>query len=51
MLREQSGFTRSGLAEALGASAQIVYDWETGRKKPGLDSLRALGSVFDVHFY
>lgn len=49
--REQSGFTRSGLAESLGVSAQIVYDWETGRKKPGLDNLRALGSVFGVHFY
>jgi len=50
-LREKKGLSRPALAEIIGVSNVIVYFWEIGRKKPGLDNLRALGSVFGVHFY
>jgi DNA-binding transcriptional regulator YiaG len=49
--REARALSRPALAELLGVTAQAVYDWETGRKKPGLDNLRAIGKVFGIIFY
>lgn len=50
-LRENMRLSRPALAELLGVTAQAVYDWETDRKKPGLDNLRAIGKVFGIIFY
>lgn len=50
-LRENMRLSRPALAELLGVTAQAVYDWETGRKKPGLDNLRSIGKVFGIIFY
>ena len=50
-LREAKLLSRPALADALGVCSRIVYDWETDRKKPGLDNLRAIGAVFGIKFY
>lgn len=47
-LRKQAGMTQSDLAEKLNVSRQAVSRWEMGTAKPEVDTLIAMGDLFDV---
>ena len=40
-LRTEGGLTRSAVAEQVGVHRQTIYDWETGKKRPGLSAAQA----------
>ena len=46
--RERAGMTQSELAEHLGVTNKAVSKWETGRAKPGLETLRKLSAMLHV---
>jgi len=41
-LRKQSGITQKKLAESMGITHQSISDWELGKKKPTVESLKKL---------
>lgn len=43
--REAEGLTRTALAKLLSVSAQTIYYWETGAKRPSLSHCRALQRI------
>ena len=45
--RQRRGLTKKGFAERIGVSAQIVSDWEAGRKKPSDFRLRQVAQELD----
>ena len=47
-LRKKKGLTQEGLAQALYVSRTAVSKWESGKGYPGIDSLKAIASFFDV---
>lgn len=38
-IREETGLTPYGFAKQLGKSKTIAYEWETGKRTPGLRSM------------
>ncbi len=47
-LRKQKGLTQEELATALFVSRTAISKWESGRGYPGIESLKAIASFFDV---
>ena len=47
-LRERAGLTQEQLAERMDVSGQSVWDWENGRKRPGLGRVPRLSEVLGV---
>lgn len=47
-LRERAGLTQEQLAEQMDVSGQSVWDWENGRKRPGLGRVPRLSEVLGV---
>ncbi|MGY4645644.1 helix-turn-helix transcriptional regulator [Cellulomonas sp. URHB0016] len=47
-LRDETGLSQAGLAEALGVSRQTVNSLETGRYDPSLPLAFALARYFDT---
>lgn len=47
-IRVQLGITRRELAEKVGISTLYVYDIETGRRTPSVDTLRKLAVALDA---
>jgi len=47
-LREESGYTISRLADALGVTQQAVCKWQNGQSVPSIDNLVALCALFHV---
>lgn len=46
--RENSGLTRSQLADKLGVEVRIIYDYEDGFKTPRINKIIALAQIFGV---
>ena len=47
-LRKQKGFTQEELADLLLVSRTAVSKWESGRRYPNIDSLKAISKLFSV---
>ena len=47
-LRKQKNITQEELAKALFVSRTAVSKWESGKGYPGIDSLKAIATFFDV---
>ena len=47
-IRKSKGITQEELAEALFVSRTAVSKWESGKGYPGIDSLKAISSYFEV---
>lgn len=47
-LRKQMGLSQLELAEKLRVSRQAVSGWEAGTSKPSTESLKSLGSLYNV---
>ena len=47
-LRERAGLTLEKAGEAVGATAQCVHNWESGKRLPGLPETDALGAAYGV---
>ena len=47
-LREEKALTQEGLAEAIGVDIDTVTAWESGRRYPSYNALKALSNFFDV---
>ena len=47
-LREAKGFSRERFAELTDVSSRMVYDWENGISKPGLERLVTIAIVLGV---
>lgn len=47
-MRLSRGLTMAELAARIGVSQPAISQWESGREKPGRDSLQKLASAFDV---
>ena len=47
-LRKEKGYTAVKLAEVVGYSKNIVYEWEKGRATPNFETLKQLADIFDV---
>lgn len=45
LLREQTGLTQQGLAQALGVEQSTVSMWETGNSSPRADKLPELARI------
>jgi transcriptional regulator with XRE-family HTH domain len=48
MLRSRAGLDASALADLAGVSPSVVYNYETGRTRPGLEPLRKLSDALAV---
>ena len=48
ILRENKGFTQTYLAQVLGVTSQVVYDWENCTSSPDILKLRDLSRLLDV---
>lgn len=50
-LRLERGLSRRALAGQLDppVSAQTIFNWETGDRRPNTDDLRRLAAALDVH--
>jgi len=48
-LRKQSGISVKEMTDA-GLNRSCIYDWETGRYTPGIDSLVILSDLYNVPF-
>ena len=48
--RLNKGWTQKQLAEAVGASQQQINAWETGIRKPKLESLMKLGKALGIEW-
>ena len=49
-LRKERGMKQERLAKIFGNDQHVISDWETGRYKPSLGSVRRLLNVFDISF-
>jgi transcriptional regulator with XRE-family HTH domain len=47
-LREERKISHEALAEMVGVSTRVVYDWESGAKKPSLTNLVRLANCLAV---
>jgi len=47
-LSKAAGFTPPALAERLGLSEQVVYDWLAGRKMPAVGRFPVLAKLFKL---
>ena len=47
-IRAKSGLTQAEFAERLGVSKSTVSAWEVGTRRPGLDKIIKISSVFGV---
>ena len=47
-MRLARGLTMAELAARIGVSQPAISQWESGREKPGRDSLQKLARAFDV---
>lgn len=47
-LRLQRGMTMAGLAERIGVTQPAISQWESGRERPGRDTLQRLAAAFGV---
>ncbi len=48
LARLAKGWTQKQLADAIGTTQQQIQVWETGVRKPKMQSLMKLGSVLEV---
>lgn len=46
--RIENGMTQDQLAEKLSVTRQAISNWETGKTKPSIETLTALGSLFGI---
>lgn len=46
--RAQMGMTQDQLAEKLHVTRQAVSNWENGKTQPSIETLTAMGELFDV---
>lgn len=46
--REGAGLTQAGLGAQIGKPKQNVWDWETGRAQPSLDTITKLAEALNV---
>ena len=49
-LRIESGLTQKQLAESLNVSQNAVYNWENGKREPGLDMIKRLQRLLILLF-
>ena len=47
-LRYENNETYEKFAERIGVSSRLIYDYESGIKRPGLDTLIRIASEFHV---
>ena len=47
-LREEDGMTQEGLGEKLGVSQGTVSQWESGKRAPGGEAVKAMAELFDT---
>ncbi|HJB41832.1 MAG TPA: helix-turn-helix domain-containing protein [Candidatus Gemmiger avicola] len=47
--RKKAGLTQKQLADKLGISFQTIAQWETGSRKPKIDTLRRIASALEVN--
>lgn len=47
-LRKENGISQTALANAVGTSADCIYDWEKGRSEPSIDEIIAIAKYFEV---
>jgi transcriptional regulator with XRE-family HTH domain len=48
-LRETNGWTQGELAEKIGISLARISDYETGRSKPDVPTIKKLGVALNTH--
>ena len=48
ILRESKGYSQQQLANKIGMSQQSIYNYETNKTEPDIESLKKLADVFDV---
>lgn len=48
VLREEEGWTQSGLAKALNVSQSTVAQWEAGTRRPTAQAVVAIARMFDT---
>ena len=47
-LREEDGMTQEELGEKLGVSQGTVSQWESGKRAPGGEAVKAMAELFDT---
>lgn len=47
-LRKEAGLTQVELGEKIGVTGVYVGFWESGRKVPTVETMKAIAKVFDV---
>ena len=48
-LRQSLGYTRNGIADALGVAASTIAGWENGHRTPSAVQLARLAEVYDLN--
>lgn len=46
--RKEAGFTIENLAWEIGVSSRVVYDYESGKKKPSLETAVKIATVLNI---
>ena len=49
LLRTQQGLYQKDLAAELGVSREIISYWESGKKKPNIDTILKLCDILDTN--
>ena len=47
-LRKQSGLTQKKLASLMGIAHQSISDWELGKKKPTVETLKKIAGALGI---
>ena len=47
-LRKSHKLTQVELAEKLGTTQSVLQRWESGKKNPGLRTLKSISKIFDI---
>lgn len=47
-LRIQHGYTQKKLADKLDVSQNAVYNWENGKREPGIETIEKIADALDV---
>lgn len=47
-IRQEKGFTQQDIANAIGVSQNAIYNWETGKREPPIDTIEKIANALGV---